>query len=81
MAGEYKNSQLYAINKSDLINHINSEMSPLPITTIKKNIVKKSVEKSINNVSPVKISENKTGSSRSPKILLERESISKDNED
>lgn len=56
MAGEYKNSQLYAINKSDLINHINSEMSPLPITTIKKNIVKKSVEKSINNISPVKIS-------------------------
>lgn len=80
MAGEYKNTQLYAINKSDLINNMNIEMSPLPITsTIKKNIVKKSVEKSSSSISPVKISENKTGTTRSPKIILERESISKDN--
>lgn len=57
MAGEYKNSQLYAINKSDLINNMNSELSPLPITsTIKNNIVKKGMDKSSNSISPVKIS-------------------------
>lgn len=57
MAGKYKNSQLYAINKSDLINNMNSELSPLPITsTIKNNIVKKGMDKSSNSISPVKIS-------------------------
>lgn len=56
MAGEYKNTHLYTINKSELISNINSEMSMLPVTTIiKKNMLKKSVNKSSSSISPVKI--------------------------